>query len=334
MHLSYQTLSHPNEEAYEDHGIKCTILKPDNFKQYKQALEDDNRYVHIVAKTRFQEIDESKNTTKSEDSKDYLEVPDKNGEMKKFKIYQKRHRLKTIGYLPISDTEFVQIESGIPLLLLLLPLLAALSLGLYFGTRPNQPIDPPGIEDDNTHDWDGNEHNNGSNSKAASENTVIPGFASVTANQTANNVQLYNPKENTVKFVYTITEQISEKKIATKKTIEEAQSYVSANEHNYTNDYENETSYRLIDKTNNQPTDTYVDYQIKETKKNQFDIMESKSKVIYFTKGIKPGKAVDWNIYQSLQPGEHELKFRISTYDVKTDQQCYGAILDVKATIQ
>lgn len=55
--------------------------------------------------------------------------------------------------------------------------------------------------------------------------------------------------------------------------------------------------------------------------------------MIYFTNGIAPGKAVDWNVCNSLGHGTHDVQIRITTYDVKTNTPCYGAVQDTKITV-
>lgn len=329
MHLSYHTLSHPKEKEFKESGALCTIFEKDDFKAYKQALEDNNKNVHIVAKTSLKKIDEDNENS----NKDWVEIPDKDGELRKFKTYKKRHKLKTLGYLPLSETEFVQIESGVPILILLIPIILGLLAGLCF-INPSVPVDDPLSMEDDMDDWDGNDHKNGGNSEASADSTTIPGFAQVRASGEDDSVQLYNPKENTVKFIYTITEQASEKTVETFDTAEDAMAYASSHEYKYKNDYSNESSYKLVDAETNEVTDIYIEYSVQESVDHKFDVVETKSKVIYFTKAINPGKAVNWNIYESLESGKHDLKFRIATYDVDTDVQCYGAVLDVEAIIQ
>ncbi len=328
MHLSYKTLAHPREKKFERSGTHCTIFEKDDFKSYVKALEDNNKYVHIVARTALREIDSKDDEDTDED---WVEIPDENGELKKFKIYNKRHRLRTVGYLPLSEMEFIQIESGLPFLILLIPITLAIVAAVWLNFNPSGI---PPIEEDDMEDWDGNSHMNGENSDASTESTTIPGFANITVNKSSPSVQLYNPPENTVRFVYTITEQTSKKVLKTFDTSADAMSYVSEHEPKYKNDYSSEGRYQLIDLKTNKAIDTYVEYTVKESVNHKFTVTKTKSKVIYFTKEIKPGKAVNWNATEQLEPGTHDLEFRISAYDVDTDMQCYGVVLDVKAVIE
>ena len=64
-----------------------------------------------------------------------------------------------------------------------------------------------------------------------------------------------------------------------------------------------------------------------------YAVIKIKSKIIYFTNGIAPNKSIDWNVYDFLGQGTHEVQIRISTYDVETNTPCYGAVQDTKITV-
>lgn len=321
MVIHYQAISHEKTKPFTKNDIACHIFDEKDFKDYKKELENQNRYVHVLANTCLKPVNKKSNQNMIEITKE-----------KRFQIHKHRHRFHTIGYIPVSETDFVRIESGIPLLYIFLLLLLCITTAIYMEFNPKIPNNPS-IDMDNTHDWDGNEHQNGDASDETQDNTVIPGFASIKADSTASNVQLYNPKENTVNFVYTILEYISETKVETVESIDDAQKYITKYTHDYQNDNSSENRYLLIDKTTNETTDTYVTYKATE-KDDRYVITKQTYKIVYFTKGIAPGQAVDWNIYQSLGTGNYDLQFRISTFDVETNQPCYGAVLDVKATIK
>lgn len=49
---------------------------------------------------------------------------------------------------------------------------------------------------------------------------------------------------------------------------------------------------------------------------------------------LATGNQVLWNAHNSLGTGEYTLKFVVSTYDIETGGECYGAVQTVEATIK
>ena len=59
------------------------------------------------------------------------------------------------------------------------------------------------------------------------------------------------------------------------------------------------------------------------------------SDVLWFSKAIAPGNKIDWDVKDCFDKGEHEgVQLRISTYDVNTEEICYGATLDVEVEVR
>ena len=56
--------------------------------------------------------------------------------------------------------------------------------------------------------------------------------------------------------------------------------------------------------------------------------------VLYETKAIEPNKAVNLNLRDLLELGEHNLVFSISCYDINTQAGCNGANQTVKISIK
>lgn len=46
---------------------------------------------------------------------------------------------------------------------------------------------------------------------------------------------------------------------------------------------------------------------------------------LFDSKLIAPGKQVEWNAFEQLPEGKHEVQFHINTYDIKTQAPCNGA---------
>ena len=49
---------------------------------------------------------------------------------------------------------------------------------------------------------------------------------------------------------------------------------------------------------------------------SQYVVKERTSSLVFYTGSIRPNKAKDWDIKKSLDIGEHDVLFRIRTYDM------------------
>ena len=116
-------------------------------------------------------------------------------------------------------------------------------------------------------------------------------------------------------------------------TAEQAQKYINSHAVTYENFYNAETNEYLLKDSNGNVTDTLTEYKSIANTDGTYTVIKVTSKMIYFTNGIAPGKAVDWNVYDSLGQGSHKVQIRITTYDVETNVQCYGAIQDTTITV-
>lgn len=99
-------------------------------------------------------------------------------------------------------------KSLYPFILLLL-LFGVLLSGIYFNA--DKIADKIGFDLEDGKDWDGENKKN--NSKQITDSTVIPGFVPLEITKDDPYIQLGNPKENTVYFVYQIVDD------KTKKTV-------------------------------------------------------------------------------------------------------------------
>lgn len=168
-------------------------------------------------------------------------------------IEEKKRTVKVVRYYK---------KSLIPFFLLIMFFVILLG-SLWFNRGKISEL--TGIDLDDMIDWDGENKKN--DSQEIKEQTTIPGFVDLKITKDDPEIQLGNPKENTVYFVYTITNK----------------------------------------KTN---------------------------KVVYQTKGIKPGKAVMWNPYDNLKKGTYDLAVVIDAYDLETMRGCNGANQKMKLTLE
>lgn len=325
MILNYADIGHKNLEEYKKKKVQIKVFKPKQFDEYKEEMEKRDISVSVVRNTRLKELKEDSDEVKKGE---YLVIDNK-----KYKLIKERGRV-AVAYIPIDETRFVRIETNAIIFIILLGvLMGGICLFSQVGTGDDPIIPLPDIEmDSEAEDWDGEGNKTGEDSVAEQENTVIPGFSTFKATKEASLIKLYNLPENTVNFVYTITKPTDSKAVESFDNLDEAQKYVSKNTITYENYYDEEAgNYLLKDSTGNL-TDIMVEYKI--VKEDKYIVYKEESEVIYFTKGIAPNKSVDWNVYNSLGIGVHELQFRISTYDINTNVACYGAIQNVVITIQ
>ena len=325
MILKYVNLGHDKLEDYKKKKLEIKVFKPKEFDKYKEAMEQEEKRVVVIRNTKLKELDDDSDEVKDGE---YLEIGER-----KFKLIKERGRV-AVAYIPIDELTFVRIESNLFLFLILFGALLGgfiLLTQIPFGGKPVVPL--PDIEmDSDAGDWDGEGNKTGEDSVASQENTIIPGFSTFKATKEACLIKLYNFPENTVNFVYTITKPITKEAVETFDNIDEAQKYVTENTENYTNYYDEATNnYQLKDKNGN-PTDIMIEYK-SVTEGDKYVVYKHESEIVFFTKGIAPNKSFDWNAYETLGVGVHNVQFRISTFDVESNAACYGAVQDVVITI-
>ncbi len=225
---------------------------------------------------------------------------------------------RQVGYVKTDDGLYITLcLPMIPLIILLFGagvglLLAVLVLLLNpCGNTDPDETRPPLIIDGGQHDP--NAPTEGP--APEQEYTTIPGYSKVTATQ-GQVLQLLNPEENTVYFVYTITLEKSSEIVQSFDSADKAQSYV--------NDNPASAGEKSI-----------TEYAVVQNENGTFDVVKIVSDVLHTTNAISPGKAVDWTVTDSLStPGEYDVKFRISTYDIETEEPCYGATVDVDIVVK
>lgn len=328
MILNYlKSFENPLLREYKKYNIN--YFKASDFKKYKKEQEEADREIVILRNTRLKELSEdSKEVT---EDKEYLDLGDK-----KYELIKARKCIAD-GYICVGENMFVCIEQPIFLVIILWFGLFLGLLGLFFALfrfLPENIIKPPALDKEDETDWDGNPFTSGENSVANQEVTVIPGYADIIAKSGQSAVPLYNPDENTVYMVYTITEKVNTEIVGHYSDIAEAQGVVNENKVEYENVLESGV-YKVKDKATGETSTTYLEYKVISSASGGYDVEKSESNVLYFTKAIAPGNKAseDWDIKQSLGTGEHEVQFRISTYDIDTESMCYGAVVDVNIKV-
>lgn len=163
----------------------------------------------------------------------------------------------------------------------------------------------------------------------------IPGFSEITVTKDTPNVQLYNCEGNTVYFSYTITQPLSDEVVGTYDSMEKAQEYINGARQSYEHYYDGANDKYLLKNSAGECTDVLTEYKMEENGSG-YDVVKCESKVLFFTDAISPGKssAKDWNAYESLDSGEHDIQFRISTFDIETHESCSSSTVNVSVTVK
>ena len=323
-------------KSFRHENLESKKIKDENFRVFSQEDFDDyveevdeasegKKEVKVIHNTVLHQI----NPDKMEEDKDYLVI----GQLC-FELKDEKDK-KAKFYIPVDELTFIRVEkkSIIPLIILLVALIGILigALVLLPGGTPEEPEDPidPLAMDSSQKEGEGDQQRT-PDSDFYQESTVVPGYAEVEATSSAALIPLSNPEENTVNFVYTILLSEDSQVVKSFDDAAEAAKYVSENAKEYTNIREGD-AYKLQDKEGNKTTE-FIEYKT-ETNGSKTDVIKNTYKLIYFSDGIAPGNHVDWNCYEYLGTGTFDLQFRISTYDVETSAQCYGAIQPVHVVV-
>lgn len=325
MILNYVEMENQYTTNFNKKGLDINILKPDDFEDYKKFLEESGNTVTVIGNTKLKPV--------KGDSGNYIIIQGKKFEVTDGKICSAK------GYIPVGNHQFVRLEKTYLMGIIIAGSCGIAACGVIVGLaialplQQSVPTTTSSLLMESGSDWNGQQHLNGEGSISSQENTSIPGYSRVSANKDRPYLSLYNPPENTVNFVYTITKPLDTVQEDTFTTAEQAQTYINDHAVTYENFYNAETNEYLLKDSTGNVTDTLTEYKSIANTDGTYTVIKITSKIIYFTNGIAPGKAVDWNICSSLEQGKHEVQIRISTYDVETNVQCYGAIQDTIITV-
>lgn len=315
-----KSFNHEDLIKEEIKGEKFRVFKESDFKDYVKQVKDEKE-VKVIFNTVLHRV----NPKNMEDDKNYIFINKLCFELKEEKNKKGKY------YIPVSDTEFVRVETSFPIIILLLLLLGAIVVGgtIYLTKNPpTKPVDPITMDEQQK---EGEGQQIQTNSEFYQESTVVQGYAEVQATSKAALIPLTNPEENTVNFIYTILLTKDSQVVKTFDDMTAAYEYVRENKFDYKN-VKDGNDYKLEDQNGNLTTE-FVEYKPITNESGKVDVFRNTYDLIYFSDGIAPGNHVDWNCYEYLGVGTFDLQFRISTFDVVTSEQCYGAIQPVHIEI-
>ena len=325
MILNYVEMENQYTTNFNRKGLDITILKPDDFEDYKKSVEESGNTVTVIGNTKLKPV--------KGDNNNYIII-----QGKKFEVIDGK-MCSAKGYIPVGDNQFVRLEKTYLMGVIIASSCGIAACGVIVGLaialplQQSVPATTSSLLMESGSDWDGQQHLNGEGSVSSQENTSVPGYARVSAGKDRPFLSLYNPMENTVNFVYAITKPMDTVQEDTFTTAEQAQKYINSHAVTYENFYNAETNEYLLKDSNGNVTDTLTEYKSIANTDGTYTVIKVTSKMIYFTNGISPGKSVDWNVYDFLGQGSHKVQIRITTYDVETNVQCYGAIQDTTITV-
>lgn len=326
MILNYVEMKNQYMTNFNRKGLDINILKPDDFEDYKKAVEESGNKVTVVGNTKLKSV-------KGDNDNNYIIIQGKKFGVTDGKICSVK------GYVPVGNHQFVRLEKTYLTGIIIAGSCGIAACGVITGLaialplQQSVPATTSSLLMESGSDWDGQQHLNGSDSISSQESTSIPGYAQVSAGKDRPYLSLYNPPENTVNFVYTITKPLDTVQEDIFTTAEQAQNYINNHAVTYENYYNSETNEYQLKDSNGNVTDILTEYKSIANTDGTYAVIKIKSKIIYFTNGIAPDKSIDWNVYDFLGQGTHEVQIRISTYDVETNTPCYGAVQDTKITV-
>lgn len=289
------------------------VIKSKAFKEYKKVTEGSGSSVRVIGNTIMREAKDT------DDSSYYVEINEKQYEFESPKVS------RTIGYLPVGNGDFVCVKKdcmGV-VVLLLLAAIACILLCVALMHKPEQN----GLDMENGSAYKQEQ----SGSTESQDYTNIPGFSDITASKDNALIQLGNPEENTVNFIYVISEVESENVVSTYESQQEASDYCLENNTKYDSTKTNDDG-QLIDEDST-PITVLKKYSVIDNGDGTWGVNELQLKVIYVTKGVAPGTAVDRDL-AVLGTGEHDVRIEIDTFDVDTNEACFGASQIVHVSIE
>ena len=215
MILNYVEMENQYTTNFNRKGLDITILKPDDFEDYKKSVEESGNTVTVIGNTKLKPV--------KGDNNNYIII-----QGKKFEVIDGK-MCSAKGYIPVGDNQFVRLEKTYLMGVIIASSCGIAACGVIAGLaialplQQSVPTTTSSLLMESGSDWDGQQHLNGEGSVSSQENTSVPGYARVSAGKDRPFLSLYNPMENTVNFVYAITKPMDTVQEDTFTTAEQAQ---------------------------------------------------------------------------------------------------------------
>ena len=128
-----------------------------------------------------------------------------------FEVEKDTSTSRVMEYVLVCDNTYIAVKKSSPILPILLGFVAVciIGAGICFTlngrtSELSEEITPTELDIADGREWDGTLPQNGKQSTANSESIEIPGYAEMHLDAEQKEIQLINPENNTVYFVYTI----------------------------------------------------------------------------------------------------------------------------------
>lgn len=191
--MKYYIQAINNGVHYKKDKLEFDYLKPKKIKE----LKEKNTNIKIIGSIKLKET--NKNNV------DTLIIQSNNCTFT-FEIENEIATKNVLGYVLVSDNTYIAITKNNILLPIVVVGLIIIGSLVYVNQRNNIVEISNNLEFEEGSDWDGNMPSNGEQSKANSESIEIPGYAELYVSSENPEIQLINPENNTVYFIYTIKE--------------------------------------------------------------------------------------------------------------------------------
>ena len=128
-----------SESSSKNAKIFIPVVPKKAFQEFKAKSEMDGQRIVVVGKSKLKQV--SSEQILSQKSGTLFSIPNKHGDKKFFEVFEDSKFTKVVGYVPVGESEFIEIVAFNPLLVII-PFI--LTLTIVFGVclllfRPKEP---------------------------------------------------------------------------------------------------------------------------------------------------------------------------------------------------
>lgn len=106
-----------SESSNKSAKILIPIVPKKAFQEFKAKSEMDGQRIVIVGKSKLKQV--SSEQVLSQKSGTLFSIPNKHGDKKFFEVFEDCKFTKTIGFIPVSESEFIEIVAFNPLFVII-----------------------------------------------------------------------------------------------------------------------------------------------------------------------------------------------------------------------
>ena len=172
MILNYAEMENQYVSQYKQKGLDINILRPADFENYKQFIEESGNKVTVIGNTTLKSV--------KGDNDNYIII-----QGKKFGSNRVGKMCSAKGYIPVGNNQFVRLEKTYLVGVIIAVACGIAACGVIAGLaialplQQSVPATTSSLLMESGSDWNGQQHLNGEGSISSQENTSIPGYAQV-----------------------------------------------------------------------------------------------------------------------------------------------------------